>query len=167
MTELAELPLEELVALFGNGNMMRFDVDLVAALPVPPSARTVLTDIGLPRETEFFFGADPPQLRPDGLCLIGRDYGADICVDRSGRVVSMGEEDGDAERFVNSDLGAFLRFLALVGAARETFTDLPEEDIEDRAEELADTLAGIDREAFADPDAWWALVFEQMGEGLL
>ena len=59
--ESARLPLEDLRALFGDGNVVRVPTELVAALVIPPAAKDVLTGVGLPRDSEFFAAADVPR----------------------------------------------------------------------------------------------------------
>jgi hypothetical protein len=53
------------------------------------------------------------------------------------------------------------------GPDRVTDASAPDADFDGRAEALAVALASIDAVAFADPDNWWSLVFEQMEQGLL
>jgi hypothetical protein len=173
VTELPELPqfsrapLEELVRLFGEDNVVRFHRDDVAALPIPSGAKEVLTDVGLPRDSEFFAAAETLGMTPRGYVRIGTDYGTDICVDPGGRVHSIDEAGEYPDRFVNSNLSMCLRFLAVVTAERALFAGRPDEELDEVVEVLADTLLELDKEAFADPESWWSVIFEQMRDGLL
>jgi SUKH-4 immunity protein len=167
LAQLARVPIEEVVRLFGEDNIVRFPADSVAPLPVPSSARDILINIGVPGETDFFAAAEAPQAGPAGFTQIGTDYGTDICVDSAGRVHSISASGEYPNRFVNSHLEAFLRFLALALAERAASEGLPDDELDERVEVLADVLAGIDEAAFEDPENWWAVIFEQMRDGLL
>lgn len=145
----------------------RYPADVVAALPIPSSAKDVLTDVGLPRETEFFTAADALQVTPDGQVRIGTDYGTDILLDADGRVRSVSESGEYPERFVNSDLPAFVRSLAIVIEKREEYAGESNDVLDEQVEVLAATLLDIDENVFADPENWWSVIFEQMRDGLL
>jgi hypothetical protein len=167
LSQLAHAPLADVMRLFGEANIARFAADVVGSLPIPSSARNVLADAGVPEETEFFAAAEIPQAVSGGYTQIGTDYGTNICVDSAGQVHSIDASGEYPDRFVNSDLEAFLRFLALVLAEREASEGLSDEELDERVEVLADVLAGIDKEAFEDPESWWSVIFEQMRDGLL
>jgi hypothetical protein len=163
---LAAAPLPVAVDVL-RAQLVRYPPDVVAGLPIPATAKHVLTDIGLPRGGDFFTAADQPRMVARGWCRIGRDQATDICLDAAGHVVSTSESGEYPDRFVNSDLAAFLRFLALVTAHRAAYAARSDEESDAHVDALAGALAGVDSEAFAKPGNWWSLVFEQLRHGLL
>jgi hypothetical protein len=164
--QLAAAPLPVVVEVL-RARLVRYPPDVVAGLPIPATAKHVLTDIGLPHRGDFFTAADQPRMVAAGRCRIGRDQATDICLDAAGHVVSTSESGEYPDRFVNSDLASFLRFLALVTAHRAAYAARPDDEMDAHVDVLAGALAGADSEAFADPGNWWSLVFEQMRAGLL
>jgi hypothetical protein len=167
LSQLAHAPLADVVRLFGEDNIARFPADAVASWPVPSSARDILANVGVPGETDFFAAAEAPQVLSAGLTQIGTDYGTNICLDSAGRVHSIDPSGEYPDRFVNSGLEAFLRFLALVLAERTASEGLSDDELDERVEVLADVLVGLDKVAFEDPESWWSVIFEQMRDGLL
>jgi hypothetical protein len=145
----------------------RYPADVVAALPIPSSAKDLLTDVGLPVENEFFMAADDLQVTPDGQVRIGTDYGTDVLLDAEGRVRSVSTAGEYPERFINSNLAAFLQSIALVTAKREEYEGEPDDVLDEQVEVLATTLLEIDENVFDDPENWWSVIFEQMRDGLL
>lgn len=149
----------------------RYPADVVAALPIPSSAKDFLTSEGLPAESEFFQPADKPEVTAAGHVRIGTDYGTDICLDSNGHVRSISVAGEYPERFVNSDISSFVESLALVTTSREELAGLvdevSDEELDEEVEELAAALVDIDGAVFSDPENWWSVIFEQMRDGLL
>jgi hypothetical protein len=70
-------------------------------------------------------------------------------------------------RFVNTSLGLFIEFLVLVVAERKLMAGLDDEEIDQRITMLAERLRQLDERALAHPGSWWAVIFEQLQDGLL
>jgi SUKH-4 immunity protein len=144
-----------------------FPPDVVKDLPIPEAAQDVLATVGLPMDDEFFAAVDVPEVMPDGTVRIGTDDGADICVDAQGRVRSISAAGEHPERFVNSDLAAFVQSLELVTRRRAEYAGQSEDVLDEQMEDMAVALVDIDEVVFDDPENWWSVIFEQMRNGLL
>jgi hypothetical protein len=108
---------------------------------------------------------DPPAGPPADGRVIGHDEGTWFVVSPAGIVESRSSSQPD--RLVNSTMSAFGRSLTLFRAlwvrrARQSDTEAAED-----VEEFRNGLRQIDPPAIENPDAWWALVLEQMGNDLL
>ncbi|MGW4804600.1 SUKH-4 family immunity protein [Kitasatospora sp. NPDC004272] len=102
-----------------------------------------------------------------GQRLIGTDGWALITVDTAqGRVRAVDPDTCEA-RYCNADLTAFTRSLALLAERRPALLDLPPEQAGPAVAELQWALAGLDRTALRDPENWWAVIVEQLWDGML
>ncbi len=105
---------------------------------------------------------DPPE-RPAGA--IGYSGAYHLCV-RDGRVVECNGDESHV-RFVNASLSQFeesMRVFRSTWYRRANISDATAREMESR---LRSELAGIDESAFDDPNAWWSVILEQMGDDLL
>lgn len=117
---------------------------------------------------DILFSSPAPHATAANLVVIGAErFGNDICVDRdTGRVWSLDPEGDLPTRFINSDVE---RLMASLGAhealvrIRIERGAVPDED----AEVLSRALAAIDADALADEEHWWAVIVEQIGDGLM
>lgn len=107
------------------------------------------------------------NVRSDGddYVVIGVDYGTELRVLlRSGAVYSVDPEGELPVRFVNSSierLGQFIRISqSYAGRAND------DSGVANVAGKLKEELAAVNPPAFADPENWWAVVLEQMADGL-
>ncbi|RKE19736.1 SUKH-4 family immunity protein [Streptomyces sp. TLI_171] len=102
-----------------------------------------------------------------GQRLLGTDGWALITVDTAqGRIRAVDPDTCEA-RHLNSDLTAFIRSLALLAEYRPRLLDLPPEQAGPAVAEFQWALAALDRTALRDPENWWAVVVEQLWDGLL
>ncbi|MFC8720030.1 SUKH-4 family immunity protein [Kitasatospora sp. NPDC057198] len=102
-----------------------------------------------------------------GQRLLGTDGWALITVDTAqGRVRAVDPDTCEA-RYCNADLTAFTRSLALYAERRPALLDLPPEQAGPAVAELQWALAGLDRTALRDPENWWAVIVEQLWDGML
>ncbi|MCL6298108.1 SUKH-4 family immunity protein [Streptomyces kronopolitis] len=181
----------EVLDAFGAEAVVRRGAEELADSALPESAVEVLTGTGLPSEFAPFFrmaptspaavdlptwaelSGDPlkPHLRESydsyGYLRIGEDFGREICVEpATGKVWAVELRSGWAS-FVNSDLESFARCLALLKrrwAARRGMG--PAAAAQDTARFQQD-LAALDPQSLAGPARWWAMIVEQMWDGLL
>jgi len=164
----------DLVAVWGEGNVVRLPVDGTGDAELPADARRILTEVGLPEEVESLFAQSGPEwvAGTGGVrkyLKIGTDYGYDIgIVADSGEVLSLSSSGHYPSRFVNSRLEYFVEFLCRVVAARRRFRGLDfENEIRPQVVSLEAELRARDPRAFSNPDHWWSVIFEQMKVGLL
>jgi hypothetical protein len=107
-----------------------------------------------------FYGRKSRQ-RGDQV-IIGDDYGTNVCVRLSdGAVYSIDPKAEYPNRFINSGIEQLARCIEVSETYSGTAGNAAELSREMRA-----TLTEIDPKAFADPENWWALILEQMAEGL-
>ncbi|MER5862328.1 SUKH-4 family immunity protein [Kitasatospora sp. NPDC002040] len=109
------------------------------------------------------------QARRDllGQLLIGTDGWALLSVDTAqGRIRAVDPETA-ATRYVNADLTAFVRSLALFADRLPKLRDLHPLAAGQAVAELQWSLAGLDRTVFNDPENWWAVIVEQLWHGVL
>ncbi|BAJ29198.1 MULTISPECIES: SUKH-4 family immunity protein [Kitasatospora] len=102
-----------------------------------------------------------------GQRLIGTDGWALLTVDTAqGRVRAVDPDTCEA-RYCNADLTAFTRCLALLAEHRPALLDLPPEQAGPAVARFQWALAGLDRTALRDPENWWAVIVEQLWDGML
>ena len=145
----------------------------VQAVRLPADAVAVLTEVGLPRHVDPLFKiGDMAMINVPGrsglYCRVGSDFGTDLCVSAdTGEVESFSLAGEYPARFVNTSLALFVEFLVFVSAERKRFPDLGDDEIDQLVGEMGERLQHLDRRAFADPDNWWAVIVEQLQDGLL
>jgi hypothetical protein len=150
-----------------------FEASAASGFGLDGEALRLLAEAGLPRQVEFLFETAPLALSPssrkgrDAVCF-GTDGEASMCIDlASGEIVAMSRSQQFPSRFVNSSLAQFIAFLTAVVAVRRTLVDLSEEEAQTEVRALVETLYRIDPAALDDRDHWWAVIVEQMYDGLL
>jgi hypothetical protein len=162
---------DDLIRVWGEANVV-CPVDVQAA-KLTPDATAALTQIGLPRQADLLFKIGNMAMvnipgRSALYCQIGSDFGTELCVSAdTGEVESFSLAGDYPSRFVNTSLALFIEFLVLVSAEREHFPDLGDDEIDQLIGTLEERLLQLDGRAFADPDSWWAVIFEQLRDGLL
>ena len=167
------LTYEDLVALWGEDNVVRVPSAELDGLELPAGARRVLVEVGLPRTADRFFAYERPEqiVAADGgrlFCKVGKDYANDLCVAAdSGEFLSLSPTGRYVNNFVNSDLERFVEFLCRVIAERRSYAGLSDAESGAIVERMETELRAWDPEAFAGPEYWWSQIFEQLRDGLL
>ncbi|MFJ8040700.1 SUKH-4 family immunity protein [Kitasatospora sp. NPDC096147] len=132
------------------------------AAPVLPELAAVLAEAGRAgRATE----AARRELL--GQLLIGTDGWSRFTVDTAQGRVRAVDPDTAVARYVNADLTAFIRSLALFAERYPRLRDLHPLAAGQAVTELQWGLAALDRTAFGDPENWWSVIVEQLWHGLL
>ena len=133
----------------------------------------LLCDIGLPIRVGPVFEADPPEVFVDrgssrSLLRLGDDLGTWLCLDlATHQVVSVDPERELPERFVNSTLSDFLRFLCRLDRFWAKTMPLEDDEAIAAVSPLREEMRAIDAAALGSEDHWWSVVLEQMSDGLL
>ena len=167
------LAYADLVAVWGEGNVVRLPPAGAEYAELPAEACRVLAQVGLPEEVECFFAQTSPEWVPGAggvrkYLKIGTDFGTDIgIVADSGEVLSLSSSGHYPSRFINSSLEYFVEFLCRVVAARRRFRGLGFEEARPLVASLEAELRARDPRAFSDREHWWSVIFEQMKVGLL
>ena len=167
------LSYEDLAGLWGSSAIERAGQSALDGVTVPDDAAQVLTQIGLPRRVVPLFEIRPLSMvavagREEGFCEFGSDIGTELCISSvTGEVISTSRAGEYPQRFVNRSLRQFIEFLYLVSVERRRFPDIGDEDIELAIDGLESRLRRVDEDALEAPDNWWAVVVEQLHDGLL
>lgn len=160
------------ITVWGRDGVVRAERRLVDSLGLPKDAVTVLAEIGLPRESDFFT-VEPPKVvempfRPGRFCRVGTDEVNAVCVETSnGEVHLLSGSGAQPDRFINSTLRHFVDFLGRVTLGRREFRGLTEPEADAGVAALKRQLLDRDPRAFAGEENWWSVIFEQMEDRLL
>ena len=165
---------QDLVRLWGEENIVLADPGTLTRLHLHPEALQVLIEIGLPRLVERLFAATEPAMlevphRPGRWCRIGTEplewSNAEFCVEaQTGDVVYLFPAGDGLDRFVNSSLALFVECLYRDTADRIRWSAASDDEVIRSARRLERQLRRIDPPAFADPDHYWAVTFEDVRE---
>ncbi|HEX5567528.1 MAG TPA: SUKH-4 family immunity protein, partial [Streptomyces sp.] len=182
----------ELAQAFAPQAVFRFDQRAVSRQGVPDVVGQTLVWAGLPVEFGPFFWAQAQPGRPvptlaelaqergvqpapdaGSYLVMGNDYGRQLCVQYgTAHIVAVPLEAGPggqpvAPQFVNSGLPEFVRCLALLGRMWPLRFGLTPEQAGRWTVDFQGMLACLDPAALASPENWWAVLLEQMWDGLL
>ncbi|MFE7134126.1 SUKH-4 family immunity protein [Streptomyces sp. NPDC057638] len=181
----------ELVAAFGPQAVYRFDQRAVSRQGVPELVAATLVWAGLPGDFNPFFWVQPAQpvvptlaelaaqrqvptaLDASSYLVIGSDFGRAVCVQYgTAHIVAVPVEATPGTRsavpqFVNSGLPEFVRCLALLGRMWRLRYGLNPEQAGRWTVDFQEQLAALDPRALSSPENWWAVLLEQMWDGLL
>jgi hypothetical protein len=186
---------DELVQAFGPQNLFRYEPQAVARQGVPEAVSMSLTWAGVPVEFAPFFWAQAQQGRPlptlaelaaeRGIAagadagtylVLGNDYGRQLCVQYGtaaivavdlGTAAQPAGAEARQPRFVNTGLPEFIRCLALLGRMWRFRFGLTPEQAGRWTADFQAQLAALDPAALGSADTWWAVLIEQMWDGLL
>ncbi|MBD0690516.1 SUKH-4 family immunity protein [Streptomyces sp. CBMA123] len=111
--------------------------------------------------------AERERLALAGQLVLGTDGWALITLDsRQGAVRAVDPDDATA-RHCNADLRAFLRCLELFAGWWPALRGLDPAAAGPAVDVLQRGLARLDGTVFGDPENWWAVIVEQLWDGLL
>ncbi|MCQ4080524.1 SUKH-4 family immunity protein [Streptomyces sp. RB6PN25] len=187
---------QELLQAFGPQTVFRYDQRAVARAGVPDVVAQSLVWAGLPRDFgPFFWGYVPQPGRPvptlaevaaergvqaapdaSSYLVMGNDFGRQLCVQYGTAHImavpleaTQGAAPGQASpaQFVNSSLPEFTRCLALLGRMWRLRLGLTPDQAGRWTVDFQVQLAALDPAALSSPDNWWAVLLEQMWDGLL
>ena len=171
---------------FGESGLQRAAQQAVADIHLPETSKRYLVDVGLPSERILELslslkGQRLPQLAelsPLLACCIvqyphahsiGTDTGCAVCVDGSGvgTIFLVDLTGKDKVRFINSNVEFFGASLALYHEYCRVGPTVPKQDVDDFILKIESRMKDIDPTAIRSPENWWALILEQMKDGLL
>ncbi|MFJ1794481.1 SUKH-4 family immunity protein [Kitasatospora griseola] len=177
----------ELGQLFGPG-VFRFEQRAVARQGVPDAVAQTLMWVGLPREFPPFFWAQAQEGRPiptlaelaaerglppgpdfGGYLVLGNDYGRQLCVQYGTAAVVAVDIENPAEppRFVNTGVPEFVRCLTVLARMWHLRHGLTPEQAGRWTTDFQAQLLAADPAAVHTPESWWAVLVEQLWDGLL
>jgi hypothetical protein len=179
--ELCTLVLRE----FEAEGLQRAPMQAVADIGIQERSKRFMLDVGLPSRRilelslclnrghlPFLSSVTSPvgNLEPYAQArCIGKDTDSVICIDEStgGTIILIDLTGHDQVRFVNSRVEFFGAGLALYHEYCRIGPTVAEQDIDKYLLSIEYRLRDIDAAALASPDTWWALIVEQMKDGLL
>ena len=85
----------------------------------------------------------------------------------TGNVMSVDIYGNYPTRFINTSIGQFVTCLYLVSRERAQFKSLSDADIDCQVSDVQQAIMRVDSTALHNDDNWWAIVIEQMNDGLL
>ncbi|MCC3772215.1 SUKH-4 family immunity protein, partial [Streptomyces sp. UNOC14_S4] len=181
----------ELAESFGPQGVFRFEQRAVSRQGVPDVVAQTLVWAGLPMDMgPFFWGQTQPgrpvptlaelaaergvRPAPDAgsYLVMGSDYGRQLCVQYgTAHIVAVPLEAGPdggsvPPQFVNTSLPQFVRSLALLGKMWRWRYGLTPEQAGRWTVDFQEQLAALDPAAMSSPENWWAVLVEQMWDGL-
>ncbi|RLU94701.1 hypothetical protein CTZ27_18500 [Streptomyces griseocarneus] len=181
----------ELAESFGPQGVFRFEQRAVSRQGVPDVVAQTLVWAGLPMDMgPFFWGQTQPgrpvptlaelaaergvRPAPDAgsYLVMGSDYGRQLCVQYgTAHIVAVPLEAGPdggsvPPQFVNTSLPQFVRSLALLGKMWRWRYGLTPEQAGRWTVDFQEQLAALDPAAVSSPENWWAVLVEQMWDGL-
>ncbi|MFI6446287.1 SUKH-4 family immunity protein [Kitasatospora sp. NPDC050543] len=130
--------------------------------PVLPELAAYLDELG--RGTRATVRARQQLL---SQLLLGTDGWSLITVDTAQGQVRAVDPDYLTARHCNGDLTAFIRCLALFADRFPRLRGLTPQAAGAAVAELQQGLAALDPTALGDPENWWAVIVEQLWDGLL
>lgn len=182
----------ELLQSFGPHGVFRFDQRAVARQGVPEAVAQTLVWAGLPVDFGPFFWAQAQPGRPvptlaelaaerqvqpasdaNSYLVMGSDFGRQLCVQYgTAHIVAVPLEAGPGggpvpPQFVNTGLPEFVRCMALLGRMWRLRYGLTPEQAGRWTVDFQAQLAELDPAALSSPENWWAVLLEQMWDGLL
>lgn len=172
----------EIVAHFGPRGLRRIPAAELPG-PLPSGAADALAAPGLPLQVGPYFTAstgeplalgeyaasvghpDPP---PDiaGLCRLGTDQGAEICVTADGDVQAVFVAVDAPPMTVNADVPRFVASLLELDRYLPPLGSPGDRDPVEFFRELRAALLRIDEPSLEDDEAWWPRVLEQIRHAL-
>ncbi len=181
----------ELAEGFGPQGIFRFDQRAVSRQGVPEVVAQTLVWAGLPVDFGPFFWGQAQPGRPvptlaelaaergvraasdaGSYLVMGSDYGRQLCVQYgTAHIVAVPVEAGPdghpvPPQFVNTSLPQFVRSLALLGKMWRWRYGLTPEQAGRWTVDFQSQLAALDPAALSSPENWWAVLLEQMWDGL-
>ncbi|MDT0448685.1 SUKH-4 family immunity protein [Streptomyces hesseae] len=181
----------ELAEAFGPQGVFRFDQRAVSRQGVPEVVAQTLVWAGLPADFGPFFWAQAQPGRPvptlaelaaergvrpaadaGSYLVMGGDFGRQLCVQYGmAHIVAVPLEAGPdghpvPPQFVNTSLPQFVRSLALLGKMWRWRYGLTPEQAGRWTVDFQEQLAALDPAALSTPENWWAVLLEQMWDGL-
>ncbi|WP_327660314.1 MULTISPECIES: SUKH-4 family immunity protein [unclassified Streptomyces] len=172
---------EEMTELFGVDRVVTLDRAVADEHGVSGGDADVLCDVGMPVFVDVLFTLDTADEGPDPFTVVPVSAGGKenrilvlggptddpelrYCLDMErGYVILMSFGEQPQAEIVNRTLADFDEFLYRFALRTKHLEHAPPQDRTQYTEKLVEYLRARDKYAFAQPDSWWSMVFEQVG----
>jgi hypothetical protein len=181
---------QKVTDVFGRERLHAIPLAAMTAWRIPPTSRTFLAEVGLPDEPSLLVSCvwDAERLRwlsrefaskrgiaeqESLLRPFAREAHRYLCLDEqasTGRVLSVDPDPGGMPLVVTSSVELFALSLALYREACDRSHGSDDATMMETGIALHRELRRADPEAFSGEQSyssWWALVWEQMKQGLI
>lgn len=163
---------QEIIDVWGWENLDQWNPTALADVAISDSAKTFLTEVGLPAELwlsvrfKLPYGSSERLPNMPHLFVIGQVIGLyPICIDEKSGYVIQVDDPKNTIHFINSNVELLGQCLAHYRKYVITIEDMSDEEAERVVVATEETLRSLDRAAFADPESWWPTVVEEMHYG--
>lgn len=131
------------------------------------NTKKILCDTGLPDELSGFVQFNIKEIKniilDEGHIVIGNDFGTYICINNKEEIVSTDPWNEYPERFINSNLEAFLEFIIIFLQYEDKINEAAYDEIYKVIKEIKEKFSIIDIRALGNEENWWPVVLEQIG----
>jgi hypothetical protein len=167
---------EEYRALWGEDNLVRARQEILEEINLPVETKEFLIKVGLPRQADLMFSfhldfSRLPLIDSPGIYRIGSDGFTEICLDeaRNACVVSIDPHKQLPDTFVNSGVLQLAECLLIYRRSKVKFSNpnLDEDQARSMVRDVAEEIKRVDGNALEGEEHWWAVIIEQMEDGLL
>ncbi len=163
---------DEIVSFWGRDRLRRWSTGTLEKLAIGESAKSFLSEVGLPlcaaRTIRADTGSDQLPALPGfgNLRRIAIVEDRPICIDESrGAIVVLVEATQQLAIDVNSDVECFGEFLTYYEKYRKSVQHFSDEQAQELAELTAKRMRRSDIKAFADERSFWSEIVEEMLAG--
>ncbi|GAA2511582.1 SUKH-4 family immunity protein [Streptomyces longisporus] len=172
---------DEMTELFGVGHVVTLDRSAAEERGLSQADAEVLCDVGVPKYVDVLFTLDTAEEGPDPFTVVPVAVGDEetrilvlggptddpamrYCLDMErGYVILMSFGEEPQAEIVNRTLADLVEFLYRFALRTKHLERAAPQDRGPYTDKLVEYLRARDRYAFAQPDSWWSMVFEQVG----
>lgn len=172
---------EEMTELFGADRVVTLDRPAAEERGLSESDTEALCDVGVPVFVDVLFTLDTADEGPDPFTVVPVAAGGDetrilvlggptddpemrYCLDMErGYVILMSFGEQPEAEIVNRTMADFVEFLYRFALRSRHLDQAAPQDRGAYTDKLVEYLRARDQVAFAQPDSWWSMVFEQIG----
>ncbi|MER6424221.1 SUKH-4 family immunity protein [Streptomyces sp. NPDC001137] len=174
-------PHDEMTELFGAGRVVTLDRAVAEERGLSEADAEVLCHVGVPVFVDALFTLDTADEGPDPFTVVPvaagdeetrilvlggptDDPAMQYCLDMErGYVILMSFGEEPQAEIVNRTLADLVEFLYRFALRTEHLEHASPQDYGPYTDKLVEYLRARDRYAFAQPDSWRCMVFEQVG----
>lgn len=172
---------DEMTELFGADRVVTLDRAVAEERGLSEADAEVLCDVGVPLFVDVLFTVDTADEGPDPFTVVPVAAGGEetrilvlggptddpemrYCLDMErGYVILMSFGEEPQAEIVNRTLADLVEFLYRFALRSKHLEHAAPQDRGPYTDKLVEYLQARDRFAFAQPDSWWSMVFEQVG----